>query len=229
MREQEPEKSAPARYSKPGRCGTYGRGHDVLYLAAIRTHSSPHVRGKLALVSGNLIIIDLGDGDYRSFYNHHPQRLLSIIKIGGTARIPEGYGSILRGGGGDCFSILPAEEDWVPCDQERPRPSRVRPPAKTPVEEIERRLPDLGPVLDPVYEAIRDWFPRSDDMSRQQLAFAVAHGVLHVVHVEGQLWMASISAEPYGLQVRDATLVGQIYSTVRGNCSAQMTSFRVGW
>ncbi|GEM_PF-3457461 len=66
-----------------------------------------------------------------------------------------------------------------------------------------------------MYEAIRDWFPRSDDMSRQQLAFAVAHDALHVVHVEGQLWMASISAEPYGLQVRDATLVGQIYSTVR--------------
>ena len=118
MYDQEPEQSAPAQYSKPGLCGTYGLGHDVHYIPAIRSSNAPHRRGKLALVSGNLIIVDLGDGGFRSYYNHHPQRLLRIIGIGGTARIPEGYGRILRNAEGFCFSLLPAEEEWELCNQE---------------------------------------------------------------------------------------------------------------
>ena len=57
--------------------------------------------------------------------------------------------------------------------------------------------------------------PRSGDSARAELAFAIAHDVLRAEHVEGQIWMGSISPVPFALQVRDATLVGQIYSTIR--------------
>ena len=218
MQDQEPEpSSAPTRYSKAWLCGTFGRGHDVHYIPAIRSSNVAHRRGKLALVSGNLIIVDFGDGDLRSYYNHHPQRLLSTIKIGGTARIPEGYeSSILRSGGGDCFSILPAEEEWVPCDQERPFRIEIRAPRKRDGGKSASGIPDLSPVTLPILQAIREWFPRSDDNVRQQLAFAIAHDVLRARHVEDRLWMASISPVPFALQVRDATFVGQIHSTIRG-------------
>lgn len=217
MRDQEPERSsAPTRYSKPGRCGTYGRGHDVHYIPAIRSSNVSHREGKLALVSGNLIIVDFGDGDLRSYYNHHPQRLLSTIKIGGTARIPAGYeSSILRSGGGDCFSILPAEEEWVPCDQERPLLSRFVVRRKRKGGQSASVIPDLSPVTLPILQAIRERFPRSDDNVRQQLAYAIGHDVLRAHHVEDRLWMATISPAPFALQVRDATVVGQIYLTIR--------------
>ena len=215
MHDQEPEQSsAPTRYSNPGVCGTFGRGHDVHHIPAIRSSNAPHVRGKLALVSGNLIIVDFGDGDFRSYYNHHPQRLLSTTKIGGPVRIPVGYGEILRSGGG-CFSILPAEEEWVPCDQERPLPTRFRPPPKRPVDKSHSAIFDLSPVSLPILQAIRERFPRSDDKVRQQLAFAVAHDVLRAAHAEDRLWMASISPVPFAPQVGEATVVGQIYSTIR--------------
>jgi len=214
MSDDELQTPAPIRYSKPGTCGTYGRGHDVHYIPAIRSSNVPHVRGKLALVSANLIIIDFGDGDLRSYYNHHPQRLLSTTKIGGPVRIPEGYGSILRSAGG-CFSILPAEDTYVPCDQERPLHTRFTPPRKKAAEHRASATPDLSPVTLPIHQAIRQWFPRSDDNVRQQLAFAIAHDVLRAHHVEDRLWMATISPAPFALQVRDATLVGQIHSTIR--------------
>ena len=212
----EPERpAAPTRYSKPGMCGTFGRGHDVHYVPAIRSSNLSHRRGNLALVSGNLLIVDFGDGDLRSFFNHHPQRLLSIIKIGGTVLIPEGYG-FLRSGGGDCFSILPAEEEWVPCDQERPLVSRFVARRRREGGKSASAIPDLSPVTLPILQAIRRWFPRPNNNVRRRLAFAIAHDVLRAEHVEGRLRMASISPARCGLRVRDATLVGQIYSTIRG-------------
>lgn len=216
MPDQEPEQSsAPNLYEKPGVCGTFGRGHDVHYIPAIRSSNVPHVRGKLALVSETLIIIDFGDGDFRSYHNHHPQRLLSTTKIGGPVRIPKGYGSsILRSAGG-CFSILPAEEEWVPCGQERPLPTRFVAPRKRSIENGAPAVPDLSPVTHPILQAIRQWFPRSDDNARAELAFAIAHDVLRAGHVENRLWMASISPAPLTPQSREATLVSQIHLTIR--------------
>jgi hypothetical protein len=198
----------------PG-CGTYRRGHDVHYVPATRSSDVPHLRGKLALVSGNLIVIEIGRGGYRSFYNHHPQRLLSIIKIGGTTRIPEGCGSILRSGGGDCFSILPAEEEYVPCGEQRLLQPRTRPPQKRAAENRFPASPDLSPLTLPILRAIGERFPRSRKSTREQLAFAIAHDVLDVVHVEGPLWMATVSATPFGESLRDASVVGEIHSTIR--------------
>ncbi len=214
MQGQEPEQSsAPTRYSKPGICGTFGRGHDVHHVPAIRSSNVPHRRGKLALVSGNLIIVDFGDLDFRSYHNHHPQRLLTTTKIGGTVRIPEGYGSILRSAGG-CFSILPAEDDWVPCDEERPLPPSFVPLRKGEGDKSATPIPDLSPVTLPILQVIRKWFPRSDDNARAELAFAIAHDVLRAGHVKGRLWMASVSRVPLAPRGRDSTLVGQIHSTI---------------
>ena len=54
--------------------------------------------------------------------------------------------------------------------------------------------PDLGPVVDQIYEAITQWFPRTKKEDREELAFFIAHDVLHVVHVEAELWVATVTA-----------------------------------
>jgi hypothetical protein len=51
--------------------------------------------------------------------------------------------------------------------------------------------PDISPVVDAIYE-IREWFPRQKAAARGQLAFAIAHDVLHVRHVEAELWVVSL-------------------------------------
>jgi hypothetical protein len=213
MRDHEQEPSGPTQGSSP--CGSYGRGHDVHHIPAIRSSNVEHRQGNLALVSGNLIIIDFGTGDFRSYCNHHPQRILSIIKIGGTVRVPEGYSSILRGGGGHCFSILPAEEEWVPCDQDRPIQTRFRPPRKGAAGNCASAIPELSPVTLPILRAIRERLPRSDDDASARLAFSIAHDVLQAVHVEDRLWMATIWRVPFALQVEDATLADEIHLTIR--------------
>ena len=38
--------------------------------------------------------------------------------------------------------------------------------------------PDISPVVNAIYEAIADWFPRQKADARGQLAFAIAHDVL---------------------------------------------------
>ena len=201
------------RGSKPGLCGTFGRGHDVPYLAAVKAHSKTPVQGRLAAVENTLIVLDFGKDGFRTFRNHHPQRLLSIIKIGGSAWAPDGYWSILRSGGGDCFSILPADEEWRACDQERPRSVRFRPP-KRPSDKSLSGTADLSPVSKPIYAAICRWFPRSNDSVREQLAFAVAYDVLHASEVEERLWMGAIpagTAEPSS----SSLVADRIYATVR--------------
>jgi hypothetical protein len=52
--------------------------------------------------------------------------------------------------------------------------------------------PDISPVVNAIYEAIKDWFPRQKAEARGQLAFAIAHDVLHVRHVEAELWVVSL-------------------------------------
>lgn len=52
--------------------------------------------------------------------------------------------------------------------------------------------PDISPVVNAIYEAIAEWFPRQRADARGQLAFAIAHDVLHVRHVEAELWVVSL-------------------------------------
>lgn len=56
----------------------------------------------------------------------------------------------------------------------------------------EYRQPDLTPVIEPIYWAIREWFPRSRKEDCEELAFAIANDVLRLRHVEGELWAASV-------------------------------------
>jgi len=76
-------------------------------------------------------------------------------------------------------------------------------------------VPIIAPALHVLHGAIEEWFPLSNKVSRLQLAFALAHDVLQVAHVEGETWMASISVDPAGPHPTDGTLVDQIYATLR--------------
>lgn len=215
MSDRERQKTVRPVYSKAGMCGRYGVGHDVHYIGALKTRSLPQSKGRLAAVERNLLVVDFGRDDFRAYYTHHPQRLRNTIPIGGTVLVPEGYGSILRSGGGACFSLLPAEHEWEPCNQEQARPIRFRPPTKAAVNPSESELAAIGPVLVPVHEVIKDWFPLSNPLAREKLAFAIVDEVLRVTPIEGRTWAASIRVEPPEIQPTDNTLVEQIHATIR--------------
>ena len=65
--------------------------------------------------------------------------------------------------------------------------------------------PDLSPVVDPIYEAIREWFPQAKEEDCEELAFSIAHDVLHLKHVAGELWAATVPVpgEEYPLLLRE--------------------------
>ena len=47
--------------------------------------------------------------------------------------------------------------------------------------------PDLTPVLDAVFTALWEWFPRVSANKLDEVCFAVVHDTLHVAHVEDRL------------------------------------------
>ena len=98
------------------RCELYRAGHMVHHIQAMRSHGELHWTGTLTDVLGNVITVDFGDVS-RHYRNHDPDRLVDLVGIGGTVRVCEPY-DILRGAGSYCFSILGADEQWVPCDHE---------------------------------------------------------------------------------------------------------------
>jgi hypothetical protein len=214
MPDSEQQRSVRSVYSKAGMCGRYGAGHDVHHIAALKTHSLPQQKGRLAGVERNLLVVDFGRDDFRAFFTHHPQRLRNAVPIGGAVLVPEGHGSILRGWG-QCFSLLPAQFEYEPCDQEQPRPMRFRPPTKEAVRPSDTELAAIGPVLVPVHDVIKDWFPLSNPLAREQLAFAIVDEVLRVTPVEGRTWAASIRVEPPEIQPTENLLVEQIHATIR--------------
>ena len=215
MSDRERQKTVRPVYTKAGMCGRFGAGHDLHYLSARSNHNLPQMKGRLAGVEGSLLVVDFGRDDFRAYYTHHPQRLRKSIPIGGTTLIPEGCETILRSAGVDCFSLLPAEQQWEPCGQERPRPIRFRPPRRGEVKPGDSEVLAVGPVLIPVHDTIKDWFPLSNPLAREQLAFAIVDEVLRVAPVEGTTWAASLRVEPPEIQPTDNTLVEQIYATIR--------------
>lgn len=215
MSDSEKQRTVRAVYSKAGMCGRFGAGHDLHYLSSRSNHNLPQMKGRLAGVEQNLLVVDFGRDDYRSYYTHHPQRLRKSIPIGGTTLIPEGCETILRSAGVDCFSLLSSEHHWEPCGQERPRPIRFRPPSRHSIIPSDSELLAVGPVLIPVHDVIKDWFPLSNPLAREKLAFAIVDEVLRVTPVEGRTWAASIRVEPPEIQPTDKTLVEQIHATIR--------------
>jgi hypothetical protein len=98
------------------RCELYVAGHMVHHIQALHSHGEPHRTGILADVLGSVITADFGD-EIRHYRNHDSDRLVDLIGMSGTVRVCEGY-AILRGAESCCFSILDADEPWVPCDHE---------------------------------------------------------------------------------------------------------------
>jgi len=97
-------------------CELYQAGHTVHHIQANRSAGAPHRQGTLTEILGNVISVDFGD-EIRRYRNHDPDRLVDIVGIGGSVGVCERY-VILRGNRGYCFSILDADEPWVPCDHE---------------------------------------------------------------------------------------------------------------
>ena len=98
------------------RCELYRAGHTVHHIQALRSVGEANREGRLTEVLGNVISVDFG-GVTRQYRNHDTDRLMDLIGVGGTVRVCEGY-DILRGAGDYCFSVLDADEPWVPCDHE---------------------------------------------------------------------------------------------------------------
>jgi hypothetical protein len=51
---------------------------------------------------------------------------------------------------------------------------------------------DLTPVTEQIYWTLREWFPSVRKEKLEELSFAIAHDTLHLDHVEGELWAATI-------------------------------------
>ena len=98
------------------RCELYQAGHTVHHIQALRSHGQPHRQGTLTGVVGNVLTVDFGD-EIKRYRNHDTDRLVDLVGIGGGVRVCQGY-VILRGAGNYCFSILDADEPWIPCDHE---------------------------------------------------------------------------------------------------------------
>jgi len=98
------------------RCELYRAGHTVHHIQALHSVGELHREGRLTEVLGNVITVDFG-GLTRQYRNHDTDRLVDLVGLGGTVRVCEGY-DILRGAGSYCFSVLDADEPWVPCDHE---------------------------------------------------------------------------------------------------------------
>ena len=60
---------------------------------------------------------------------------------------------------------------------------------------LEPLQPDISPVVEQIYSMIRDWFPRCKSEACGELAFAIAHDVLHVRHVEAELWAVTLDGD----------------------------------
>ncbi len=98
----------------PRRCGRSGSGHtpNVVQIK-VCLRDTPR-KGKLLGVEDNVISVDFGDQIVR-YRNHEPERLLEIVGIGGTVRV---FSSLLQSWSDYCFSILDADAQWIPCDDE---------------------------------------------------------------------------------------------------------------
>jgi hypothetical protein len=52
--------------------------------------------------------------------------------------------------------------------------------------------PDLSEPVNVVYDLITDWFPNAAEHEVGELAFAIVRDGLHLKHVAGELWAATL-------------------------------------
>ena len=86
---------------------------------------------------------------------------------------------------------------------------------QTPAPAAEVGPPDFDPVIRPVVRALGQWFPKSNQLAREELARAVVHRVLQVEHVEGNIWLANAWYDPSGAPPDEGSLVDQTYLLIR--------------
>jgi hypothetical protein len=75
--------------------------------------------------------------------------------------------------------------------------------------------PDIDPVAEAVYVAIRDRFPRAHEESCDQLAGAIVYRTLSVSHVVGDLWMAYVGIDDTYFLDPVSSVADQVYDTIR--------------
>jgi hypothetical protein len=79
----------------------------------------------------------------------------------------------------------------------------------------ESHLASLSPIIEAVYQAISQWWRRSNDEARGELAFAITYDVLHAGHVEGEVWMMFVPIDDAYYLDPLSSVVGQIYDVIR--------------
>jgi hypothetical protein len=67
----------------------------------------------------------------------------------------------------------------------------------------------------PVILELQKWFPHSKESYLRELAFAITRDICRAVHIEGEIWQATVWYDPNGLQPDCAHLVDQVYLAVR--------------
>jgi hypothetical protein len=99
-------KSMPSR-----RCAVFGRGHNVLYLAAFATDERPFDEATLIDAAKKVITVDISGTQVR-FWCHSPAAVKDRVGIGSPVGV---CGQFMLRAGGSYFSILGIEEKWEPC------------------------------------------------------------------------------------------------------------------
>lgn len=107
------------------RCQIMGRGHNPNPIAVRRSADAQRHPGRLAEVECTLVTVVFGPGKVLRARNHDPERLVSIVKLGGVVDVPVNFPSILRTYGGYQFSLLPGDEELVPCAYRRNEGSEI--------------------------------------------------------------------------------------------------------
>lgn len=75
--------------------------------------------------------------------------------------------------------------------------------------------PGLAIVSLPVFMELQKWFPHAEETNLQELALTITRDICRAVHIEGEIWQATLWYDPEGLQPDHAHLVDQVYLAVR--------------
>jgi len=143
-RNRELPRDTKSGFLKPRRCELYVAGHTPHVIQVKVCLRQEPLAGKLRSVDGNVITVEFGD-DVEQFRNHEPERLLEIVGIGGTVRV---FSSILQGWTNHVWSVSPAADPWLPCNNE--------PLTATTPEALAERIRTHGGFLVPGAEVLRD-------------------------------------------------------------------------
>jgi hypothetical protein len=93
------------------RCAIFGRGHNVLHLAAFAADERPFDEATLVSASKKIITVETG-GTRRRYRCHSAAAVKDKVGLGGPVGI---CGEFMLRAGGSYYSILGIEVRWEPC------------------------------------------------------------------------------------------------------------------